>query len=153
MDCPFCGVSDTKVTDSRLVQEANSVRRRRVCASCNERFTTYERIEYVMPRVVKRDASRAMFDERKLRDGMMRALEKRPVSTEQVEQALNKVLNHIRATSDKEVATSEIGECVMQALRELDDVAYVRFASVYRRFRDLESFRDEIDKMLKVSEK
>jgi transcriptional repressor NrdR len=153
MRCPFCQAEDTKVTDSRLATDGAEVRRRRVCPVCNERFTTYEVVEVIMPRVVKRDGSRVTFDENKLRNGMLHALEKRPVSTEKLDQALKNVMRRIRATGDKEVASQQIGEWVMDELKALDDVAYVRFASVYRRFQDLDAFRDEIEKLIKKQNK
>jgi len=150
MNCPFCNTPDTKVTDSRLVTETNQVRRRRVCQSCNERFTTYENVEVVMPRVIKRDESRVSFDEERLRQGILRALEKRPVSMNDVDAAIVNIMHQIRATGEKEIPSSAIGEHVMMELKKLDEVAYVRFASVYRRFRDLESFKKEIDSLLRT---
>jgi transcriptional repressor NrdR len=153
MNCPFCQAEDTKVMDSRLVSEVNQVRRRRICSVCNERFTTYETVELIMPRVIKRDQSRVSFEEDRLRNGMLRALEKRPVSTADVDAAVMNIIHKIRATGEKEILTDQIGEWVMDELRKLDDVAYVRFASVYRRFQDLESFKAEIEKMLHNTEK
>jgi len=147
MHCPFCGAADTKVIDSRLAGEGNHVRRRRACQGCSERFTTFETAELVMPRVVKSDGNRVPFDEAKLRSGMLRALEKRPVDTEQVEQALARVMGALRATGEREVASRDIGERIMAELRELDEVAYVRFASVYRSFQDVNAFREEIDRL------
>ncbi|SDL01716.1 transcriptional repressor NrdR [Franzmannia pantelleriensis] len=147
MHCPFCGTHDTKVTDSRLVAEGDQVRRRRQCAACGERFTTYETAELVMPRVVKADGSRETFDERKLRAGMLRALEKRPVSAESIEAAVERIRQRLRARGEREVAALDVGEEVMQALKRLDQVAYIRFASVYRRFQDLDEFRAEIDRL------
>lgn len=140
---------DTKVTDSRLVPDANQIRRRRECAECNERFTTYETVEVSMPRVVKSDDSRVSFDMDKVRTGLLRALEKRPVSTDDIDQALNRIYKQARTCGDKEVHSSQIGEWVMAELKDLDEVAYVRFASVYRRFQDLESFKKEIEGLLK----
>ena len=147
MHCPFCGTHDTKVSDSRLVAEGDQVRRRRQCAACGERFTTYETAELVMPRVVKADGSRETFDERKLRAGMLRALEKRPVSAESIEAAVERIRQRLRARGEREVAALDVGEEVMQALKRLDQVAYIRFASVYRRFQDLDEFRAEIDRL------
>lgn len=147
MHCPFCGTHETKVTDSRLVAEGDQVRRRRQCAACGERFTTYETAELVMPRVIKADGSRETFDERKLRDGMLRALEKRPVSAESIEAAVERIRQRLRARGEREVEAREIGEEVMRALKRLDQVAYIRFASVYRRFQDLDEFRAEIDRL------
>ncbi len=145
MHCPFCSAHDTKVIDSRLVGGGEQVRRRRECGHCGERFTTFETAELVMPRVIKSDGSRQPFDEGKLRAGIMRAIEKRPVSTEAVEQTIRKIMSRLRATGEREVPSSQIGEWVMDALRQLDKVAYVRFASVYRDFQDVDAFRKEIE--------
>ncbi|AOM00659.1 transcriptional regulator NrdR [Cobetia marina] len=147
MHCPFCGTHETKVTDSRLVVEGDQVRRRRQCAACGERFTTYETAELVMPRVVKGDGSRESFDEHKLRAGMLRALEKRPVSSELIEAAVERIRQRLRATGEREIEARRIGDEVMQQLKRLDQVAYIRFASVYRRFQDLDEFRAEIDRL------
>ncbi len=147
MHCPFCSHPDTKVIDSRLVTEGGQVRRRRECAACGERFTTFEAAELVMPRLVKSDGSRQPFDEEKLRAGMMRAVEKRPVSVEALEEAINQIKSSLRATGEREVEAKFVGELVMEALRGLDHVAYVRFASVYRRFQDVNAFREEIEKL------
>jgi transcriptional repressor NrdR len=147
MRCPFCGEPDTKVIDSRLANEGDSVRRRRECMTCGERFTTFETAELVMPRIVKRDGTRAPFDEAKLRSGIMRALEKRPVQMEDIEQAVNRIKHNLRATGDREVNSRQLGEWVMNELRELDEVAYVRFASVYRSFQDVNAFREEIERL------
>ena len=148
MRCPFCQAEDTKVADSRLVAEANEVRRRRVCNECGERFTTYESVELIMPRVVKRDQSRESFDQKKMREGILRALEKRPVSTAQVDEAIQTIMNNLRSLGEKEVPASKVGELIMDALQDLDEVAYIRFASVYRRFRDLEAFKSEIERLI-----
>lgn len=145
MRCPFCGAEDTKVVDSRLSGEGDQVRRRRKCTVCSERFTTYETVELNLPRVVKNDKTRTAFDGRKLRAGMSRALEKRPVSTEQVEAAVNRITRKLASSGEAEISSREIGECVMDELRKLDQVAYVRFASVYHSFEDVRAFRDEID--------
>lgn len=147
MYCPFCGAEETKVNDSRLVAGGDQVRRRRQCASCGERFTTYETAELLMPRVVKRDGSREVFDEAKLRAGLQRALEKRPVDTEALEAALERIRQQLRASGEREVPSLQIGERVMQQLKNLDQVAYIRFASVYRQFKDLDEFRAEIDQL------
>ncbi|MBT5067635.1 MAG: transcriptional regulator NrdR [Halieaceae bacterium] len=144
MFCPFCSADDTKVIDSRLVADGGQVRRRRECVSCRERFTTYEAAELVMPRVIKQSGSREPFNEEKLRDGFQRALEKRPVSVEAVETELGQIKNQLRATGEREVDSRVVGELVMEALKRLDQVAYVRFASVYRSFEDLAEFRDAI---------
>lgn len=149
MHCPFCNADDTKVIDSRLVAEGNQVRRRRECLACNERFTTYESAELLMPKVVKSDGTREPFDEHKLRSGIQRALEKRPVAVEQVEAAVTKICHKLRATGERELPSRVIGEEVMEALRELDQVAYVRFASVYRDFQDISQFSDEIARLQK----
>lgn len=147
MRCPFCDAADTKVIDSRLAGDGDSVRRRRECLTCTERFTTYETAELVMPRVIKRDGSRVPFDEVKLRAGMLRALEKRPVDTDAIEAAVSRIKRQLRATGEREVASGVIGESVMGELRRLDQVAYVRFASVYRSFQDVKAFRDEIERL------
>ncbi len=147
MHCPFCIHIDTKVVDSRLVADGVQVRRRRECTACGERFTTFESAELVMPKLVKSDGSRQPFDEEKLRAGILRAVEKRPVSVEAIEQAVNKIQSSLRATGEREVPSKMLGELVMDALRELDEVAYVRFASVYRRFQDVNAFRKEIEKL------
>ena len=147
MRCPFCGAQDTKVIDSRLFGEGDQVRRRRQCAICKERFTTYETAELNLPQVIKQDGSRVPFDGRKLASGMTRALEKRPVSTEQVDDALNRIRRRLLATGEREVASRQIGEWVMDELRAIDQVAYVRFASVYRKFEDVNAFREEIERL------
>ena len=147
MHCPFCGEADTKVIDSRLVAEGDQVRRRRECLSCKERFTTFETAELVMPRVVKQDGTRQPFDEERLRSGMMKALEKRPVSIEEIEAAVNRIKFRLRAMGEREVKSLVIGEEVMAELRQLDKVAYVRFASVYRSFQDLNEFKEEIERL------
>jgi transcriptional repressor NrdR len=147
MHCPFCGHEDTRVTDSRLAAEGQQVRRRRECTRCGERFTTFETAELVMPRIIKQDGRRVPFDEAKLRTGIARALEKRPVSAERVEEAVTHVMHKLRAAGEREVPSRQIGEWVMDELRELDQVAYVRFASVYRSFQDLEQFREEIERL------
>ena len=147
MYCPFRKADDTKVVDSRLVADGGQVRRRRECLSCSERFTTYEMAELVMPRVIKTDGTREPFDENKLRDGLQRALEKRPVSIEQIEVALTQIRHFLQVTGEREVPSRMIGEAVMGKLRELDEVAYVRFASVYRSFQDLSEFQDELNRL------
>jgi len=147
MFCPFCSHSETKVIDSRLVSEGNQVRRRRECQECGERFTTFESAELVLPRVIKSNGARQPFDEDKLRSGLLRALEKRPVDLEQMEAILDRIKHSLRATGEREVHTREVGELVMEELRELDDVAYVRFASVYRSFQDVNEFQKEIEAM------
>ncbi len=152
MHCPFCNALDTKVTDSRLVAEGAQVRRRRECLSCGDRFTTYETAELLMPRVVKADGSREPFDDRKLMTGITRALEKRPVDSEQIEAAVNRIKHNLRATGEREIASQQVGEEVMKSLRELDSVAYVRFASVYRSFKDISDFKAELDRLEKADD-
>jgi transcriptional repressor NrdR len=147
MYCPFCGHVETKVTDSRLAGEGRQIRRRRECLSCGERFTTFETAELVMPMVVKGDRSREAFDEAKLRSGMEKALEKRPVPREQLDEALSRITHKVRNLGDREVQSRAIGELVMDELRQLDEVAYVRFASVYRHFEDVEAFHEEIQRL------
>lgn len=147
MHCPFCAADDTKVIDSRLVAEGDQVRRRRECLSCSERFTTYEVAELVMPRVIKQNGNREPFDEEKLRSGFLRALEKRPVSVEDIEAVINQIKHALRATGEREVKSLVLGELVMEHLKQLDQVAYVRFASVYRSFQDIAEFRDEIERL------
>ena len=147
MHCPFCGAHDTKVIDSRLVTEGDQVRRRRECLACGERFTTFETAELVMPRLIKQDGSRQPFDEEKLRAGMQRALEKRPVSVERLEEAIAHIKHRLRATGEREIKSRVLGELVMVELQKLDEVAYIRFASVYRRFQDLNEFREEIERL------
>jgi transcriptional repressor NrdR len=147
MYCPFCGHVETKVTDSRLAGEGRQIRRRRECLSCGERFTTFETAELVMPMVVKGDRSREAFDEAKLRSGMEKALEKRPVPREQLDEAVSRITHKVRSLGDREVQSRAIGELVMDELRQLDEVAYVRFASVYRHFEDVEAFHEEIQRL------
>lgn len=147
MHCPFCRAHDTKVIDSRLVAEGDQVRRRRECLACGDRFTTFETAELVLPRVIKQDGSRQPFDEDKLRAGMQRALEKRPVSVERLEAAIAQIKHRLRASGEREVKALMVGELVMDELRKLDEIAYIRFASVYRRFQDLNEFREEIERL------
>ncbi|MDA7747185.1 transcriptional regulator NrdR [Psychromonas sp.] len=147
MFCPFCNAQDTKVIDSRLVSEGSQVRRRRLCNECNERFTTFELAELIMPRLIKSDGSREPFNEEKLLVGINTALEKRPVSIEAVESAVNKLKSTLRATGEREVPSKMVGELVMDLLKGLDKVAYIRFASVYRAFEDVKEFGEEIAKL------
>lgn len=147
MWCPFCDQHDTRVVDSRVTGDGMQIRRRRECASCGSRFNTYETPELIAPRVIKSDGIRENFSEDKLRNGMLRALEKRPVETREVERAIRTLLREIRGVEDAEIPSSLIGEWVMRELSQLDQVAYVRFASVYRRFEDVQAFRDEIEKL------
>lgn len=147
MHCPFCAHDETKVTDSRLAGEGTQIRRRRECLKCGERFTTFETAELVMPLVVKSDQSREPFDEQKLRSGILKALEKRPVAQDAVEASVSHICQRLRGLGEREVPSRMVGELVMEELRHLDEVAYVRFASVYRSFQDVEAFRDEIEKL------
>lgn len=152
MRCIYCGAEDTKVIDSRLVGEGDQVRRRRQCLDCAERFTTYESAEMSLPRVVKRDGTRVNFDEQKLRAGLLRALEKRPVASEEVEAIVQRIKHKLQGLGEREVAARMIGEWIMSELRGLDQVAYVRFASVYRSFQDVNAFKEEIDKLEKQTD-
>ncbi len=152
MHCPFCAAEDTKVIDSRLVGEGDQVRRRRECLSCADRFTTYEVAELVMPKLIKQNGNREPFNEEKLRSGILRALEKRPVSVEDIEDAITQIKHSLQATGEREIKSRVVGEMVMDALRGLDDVAYVRFASVYRSFQDLSEFQAEIERMQEVED-
>lgn len=149
MDCPFCNVLDTKVIDSRLIREGNQIRRRRECLVCQERFTTYERIEWTLPRVIKRDGRHDVFDEAKLRAGMLRALEKRPISLQQIDAAMTNIIRKAQAYGEREISSSHIGGWVMDELQHLDQVAYVRFASVYRSFQDINQFKEEVTRLKK----
>lgn len=140
MFCPFCYAEDTKVIDSRLSDEGTQVRRRRECVKCQERFTTFEAAELNFPRIIKRDGRRSAFDKTKLRAGLLKALEKRPIHTEQIEVAVNRIIHNLRAIGEREVNSKFLGQLVMDELRALDEVAYVRFASVYRSFQDVNEF-------------
>ncbi len=148
MHCPFCGANETKVVDSRLVAEGQQVRRRRECISCHLCYTTFEIAELLMPRLIKADGSRQPFDEEKLRAGIQRALEKRPVSVEVIEACINRIKHRLRATGERELPSRQVGEEVMAELRQLDQVAYVRFASVYRQFKDVNEFMSELKTLL-----
>ena len=147
MYCPFCGHIETKVTDSRLAGEGRQIRRRRECLKCGERFTTFESAELLMPMVIKGDRAREAFDEHKLRAGMEKALEKRPVPRAQLDEAVSRIVHKVRGLGDREVPARTIGELVMEELRQLDEVAFVRFASVYRQFEDVEAFHAEIERL------
>ncbi len=147
MHCPFCNAVDTKVIDSRLGAEGAQVRRRRQCLCCHERFTTFELAQLLMPRVIKRDNLREPFNEDKLRRGMLRALERRPVSTDDVETSINQIKSRLRASGEPEVPGKMVGNLVMDALKRLDKVAYIRFASVYRSFDDVREFGEEIARL------
>ncbi len=148
MKCPFCGCEESKVIDSRPTDEGERIRRRRECVSCQKRFTTYEIIESVPVIVVKKDKSREVFDRNKLFNGMLRACEKRPVSLEKIETAVNEIESTLQNSFDREVTSVYIGELAMDKLKDLDEVAYVRFASVYRQFKDINTFMDELAKLL-----
>ncbi len=147
MHCPFCRAVDTKVIDSRLVSDGHQVRRRRQCNGCQERFTTFEQAELVMPRIIKTTGSREPFDDEKLRSGMSRALERRPVGVDEIENSLHYITSKLRATGEREVLSTLVGNLVMDELKQLDKVAYIRFASVYRAFEDVEEFGKEIAKL------
>jgi len=147
MYCPFCSANDTKVIDSRLVSDGHQVRRRRECLACHERYTTFESAELVMPRIIKRDGSREPFNEDKMLSGLTRALEKRPVSMEQIELAVNTLKSQMRATGEREISSAMLGDLIMAQLKELDKVAYLRFASVYLSFEDISEFADEITRL------
>jgi len=148
MHCPFCNAEETRVIDSRLVGDAGGqVRRRRVCSRCKERFTTYETAELSLPRIIKSDDRREPFQEDKLRSGMLRALEKRPVGMDRIEMSIDRIKRHLRESGEREVPSRMLGDWVMEQLRVLDQVAYVRFASVYRSFEDVRAFLEEIERL------
>jgi len=145
--CPFCGHEDTQVVDSRSSTEASAIRRRRRCPECDKRFTTYERVDLKMPRLVKKDGSRVEFDREKLAGSMKIALRKRPVATEAFEAAVARIEDRLRATGEREVATGKVGDLVMRELAKLDKIAYIRFASVYRSFETPEDFREALQEV------
>jgi transcriptional repressor NrdR len=147
MDCPYCRQSDTKVIDTRHATEENAVRRRRECDHCQKRFTTYEKVELNIPSIIKSDGRRVKFEEEKLRKGILRATEKRPVSVQQIDALIDNIKNKLCDMAKREVNAQVIGELVMEGLEQLDPVAYVRFASVYQRYEDLDAFRDAIQKL------
>lgn len=147
MHCPFCSAEDTKVVDSRIADDGSSVRRRRECTECGERFTTYESAQLRMPQLVKSDGRREAFSEDKLRAGIKRALEKRPVDAEAMEAAIGRLRHKLITTGEREISSRQLGEWVMDELQELDAVAYVRFASVYRSFSDLDAFSEEVQRL------
>ena len=149
MLCPFCGENETKVNDSRLVGEGRQVRRRRECLKCSERFTTFETAELVLPRMIKSNGTRQPFDEEKLKNGLLRAIEKRPIDLDTIDAALDRIKHCLMTSGEREINTREVGELVMKELRTIDDVAYVRFASVYRSFQDVDEFKEEIELMHK----
>ena len=149
MHCPFCSAPETKVIDSRLVSEGYQVRRRRECTQCKERFTTFESAELVIPRIIKNNGNREPFNEEKLRAGIYHALEKRPVSEMKIEAAVNRIMHTLQATGEREVPSKMVGTLVMNELKKMDKVAYIRFASVYLSFDDIKQFSEEIDKLNK----
>ena len=149
MFCPFCTHEETKVVDSRLVANGSQIKRRRECINCGERFSTYEEAELVMPRIIKSNERREPFDEEKLRAWLHKALEKRPVSSDQIENALQNIKDYIRKIGEREIQAQVIGKQVMNQLKELDQVAYVRFASVYQNFQDIKDFADEVSELSK----
>ena len=148
MKCPFCGHDNTRVIDSRPAEENNSIRRRRVCDECDKRFTTYEKIETIPLIVIKKDNNRETYDRMKIEAGVLRACHKRPVSAAQIEKLVEEVVTEIFKLEEKEISTQDIGELVMNKLKDMDAVAYVRFASVYREFKDINTFMDELKKVL-----
>ncbi|MDT4291763.1 transcriptional regulator NrdR [Methylomonas sp. MO1] len=149
MRCPFCSAQDTRVIDTRLADDGDQVKRRRECVACKERFTTFEVVELTLPRIIKRNGARQSFDEAKLRSGMQRALEKRPVQVDAVEAALSRIKKALTAKGEREIPARELGELVMQELQTLDHVAFVRFASVYRSFQDVSEFTAMIENLQK----
>ena len=153
MKCPFCGHENTRVIDSRPAEENNSIRRRRVCDECDKRFTTYEKLETMPLMVIKKDQTREPYDRSKIESGVVHSCHKRPVSIQQINQMIDEIENEIFTMEDREVETSAIGELVMQKLKQLDEVAYVRFASVYREFKDVNTFMEELGKLLENKRK
>jgi transcriptional repressor NrdR len=152
MHCPFCAAQDTRVVDTRLVDDGDQVKRRRECVVCKERFTTFEVVELTLPRIIKRNGARQSFNENKLRAGMQRALEKRPVHADAVEAALSRIKKTLMVKGEREIPALELGELVMKELNELDHVAFVRFASVYRSFQDVSEFTEMIASLQKHGE-
>jgi transcriptional repressor NrdR len=148
MKCPFCKQLENKVIDSRLSKEGDVIRRRRECLGCSRRFTTYERVEEISPLVIKKDGTREPFDRNKIKVGLKKACEKRPISIEVIEEVTDRIERHFQESGEKEIRSSDIGEMVMEALYHLDDVAYVRFASVYRQFKDITQFIEEVRELL-----
>jgi transcriptional repressor NrdR len=149
--CPFCKALDNKVIDSRLSKEGDMIRRRRQCLVCQRRFTTYERVEEILPLVIKKNGTREPFDRNKILAGLKKACEKRPISIEVIEEVADRIERHFQELGEKEIPSSDIGEMVMEALYQLDDVAYVRFASVYRQFKDISQFIEEVRELLQDS--
>jgi transcriptional repressor NrdR len=152
MKCPACGAIDDRVIDSRMAKDNSVIRRRRQCLACKKRFTTYERIEEILPYVIKKDGRREAFDRRKIIEGMRRACEKRPISIERIETVADAIEQELMERPEKEISVTFIGERVMEALEEMDDIAYVRFASVYRSFRDIDEFIHEIRELSDLKE-
>lgn len=147
MYCPFCGHQETKVVDSRLAGDGYQTRRRRECIDCSERFTTFESAELVLPKLIKRDESREPFNESKLRAGILVATEKRPISIESIEELISRIIRKVQKLGEREIQSRTLGEIVMRELREIDEIAFVRYASVYRRFQDIEEFEREIESL------
>lgn len=147
MRCPFCGHADTRVIDTRASEDGHQIRRRRECPNCGERFSTLEALELKLPQIVKHDGRREAFDERKLRTGFERALQKRPVAADTVDACVDRILQKLRRSTERELSSRQIGEWVMAELKAVDQVAYVRFASVYRRFEDVQAFREEVERL------
>lgn len=148
MKCPFCNQDNTRVVDSRPVEECNAIRRRRMCDSCGKRFTTYEKVELIPVIVIKKDQNREQFERSKIQAGILRACHKRPVSLQEITAVVDQIENEVYTREEKEISSTEIGEMVMNKLKDLDPVAYVRFASVYREFKDVNTFMDELKKFL-----
>ena len=148
MKCPFCNQDNTRVVDSRPVEDTNSIRRRRLCDACGRRFTTYERVETIPLTVIKKDQNREQYSRKKIQDGVLRACYKRPISIEKIEEMLDSIEGEIFNEEEREISSTKIGEIVMKHLKKLDAVAYVRFASVYREFKDVSTFLDEIKKFM-----
>lgn len=148
MRCPFCNQDNSKVVDSRPVEDTNSIRRRRMCESCGKRFTTYEKVETIPLSVIKKDQTREQYDLAKIQDGILRACYKRPIPIEKIEMTMDSIEGDIFDSADREIASTRIGEIVMEHLKDLDAVAYVRFASVYREFKDVSTFMDELKKFM-----
>ena len=148
MRCPFCNQDNSKVVDSRPVEDTNSIRRRRMCDSCGKRFTTYEKVETIPLSVIKKDQTREQYDRAKIQDGILRACYKRPIPIEKIEMTMDSIEGDIYDSADREIASTRIGEIVMEHLKDLDAVAYVRFASVYREFKDVSTFMDELKKFM-----
>ena len=148
MKCPFCNFEDTKVIDSRAQDDNSVIRRRRVCEKCGKRFTTYERVDMIPITVIKRDGTREIFDKAKLQNGIMKSCNKRPVTAQQIQKLVDDIENTLAGSGEREVESKQLGNMVIERLKDLDEVAYVRFASVYRQFKDINSFIDELEKML-----